>query len=275
MRPQGRGEVQIEAHLTDRDIRILEDLERFRLLTTRQLQRLHFPATPLGSHTSASAATRGTTRVLTRLEALGAVTRLARRIGGIKHGSALTIWQLGANGDRFLRSRRGDRSRKRYEEPGLTFTAHMLAVADIAVTLIEQANGGRYELFELETEPACWRTFTASGATVNTLKPDLLAVTADLSTETHSFIEVDLGTEHLPAVLRKCRTYQRYHATGVEETTRGLFPAVVWIVPDTARATKLRTAITAERDLDGSLFWVVTPDAMQRQLAPDGPSITT
>lgn len=151
----------------------------------------------------------------------------------------------------------------------------MLAVADVAVTLIEHANGGRYELLELETEPTCWRTFTVSGATVIALKPDLLAVTADLSTETHSFIEVDLGTEHLPAVLRKCRTYQRYHATGIEDTTRGLFPAIVWIVPDAERATKLRTAITAERDLNDSLFWVVTPDAMLRQLAPYGPGITT
>lgn len=275
MSTQGGSAVQIETHLTDRDIRILEDLERFRLLTTRQLQRLHFPARPLGPHTSAAAATRGTTRVLTRLEALGAITRLARRIGGIKQGSALTIWQLGPTGDRFLRSRRGDRIRKRYDEPGLTFTAHMLAVADVAVSVIEQANAGRYELLELETEPACWRTFTGSGATVITLKPDLLAVTADPATETHSFIEVDLGTEHLPAVLRKCRTYQRYHATGVEETTRGLFPAVVWIVPDSERAMKLRAAIAAERDLDDSLVWLVTPDAMLRQLAPYGASITT
>ncbi|PPG15131.1 hypothetical protein C5D36_10250 [Rathayibacter sp. AY1C6] len=104
MTPEGRGAVQLESHLTDRDVRVLEDLERFRLLTTRQLQRLHFPAKPLGPHTSTSAATRGTTRVLTRLEALGAITRLARRIGGIKHGSALTIWQLGPHGGRFLRS---------------------------------------------------------------------------------------------------------------------------------------------------------------------------
>lgn len=274
MKPQA-GTRSLEGHLTERDGRILEDLERFRLLTTRQLQRLHFPARPLGTHTTASSATRGMTRVLTRLEALGAITRLARRIGGIKHGSAVTIWQLGAAGDRYLRTLRGDHSRKRYEEPGLAFTAHMLAVADLAVTLIEQANAGHYELLELEGEPTCWRTFAGSGATVITLKPDILAVTADSTTETHSFIEVDLGTEHIPAVLRKCRTYQRYHATGSEQANRGLFPAVLWIVPDAKRAEKLRVAIAAERDLDDSLFWVVTPDAALRQLAPYGPGITT
>lgn len=51
--------LDLEEHLTERDVRILEDLERFRLLTTRQLQRLHFPAAPLGPHVTASGATRG------------------------------------------------------------------------------------------------------------------------------------------------------------------------------------------------------------------------
>lgn len=38
--------LDLEEHLTERDVRILEDLERFRLLTTRQLQRLHFRRHP-------------------------------------------------------------------------------------------------------------------------------------------------------------------------------------------------------------------------------------
>lgn len=267
----------LDGHLTDRDIRILNDLERFRLLTTRQLQRLHFPATPLGPHTTVQSATRGTTRVLGRLETLGAIARLARRIGGIKHGSALTIWQLGAAGDRFLRGRRGEPVRRRYEEPGLPFTEHLLAVADIATTLIEQANAGRFELLELDAEPGCWRTFTGTdtGTAIITLKPDLLVVTADDTTETHSFIEVDRGTEHLPAVLRKCRTYQRYQRTGNEQQSRGLFPAVVWIVPDWRRAKTLKQAIHDNRDLDSELFWIITPDGALRQLAPYGASTTT
>lgn len=267
----------LDLHLTDRDIRILKDLEQFRLLTTRQLQRLHFPARPLGPHTTAQSATRGTTRVLGRLEALGAITRLNRRIGGIKHGSALTIWQLGAAGDRFLRTRRGDAVRRRYEEPGLSFTEHLLAVANVAIALIEQANAGRFELLELDAEPACWRTFTSTntGTTVVTLKPDLLVVTADDKTETHSFVEVDRGTEHLPAVLRKCRTYQRYQGTGSEQEYRGLFPAVVWIVPDWRRAKTLKQAIHDNADLDTELFWIITPDGTLPQLAPYIASLTT
>ena len=109
MKPKSASALQ--GHLTDRDIALLLDVERFRLLTTRQIQRLHFPSAPLGPHISMSSATRTTTRVLGRLEEHGAIGRLQRRIGGIKHGSSLTIWQLGPAGDRFLRARRGDPER--------------------------------------------------------------------------------------------------------------------------------------------------------------------
>ncbi len=271
MRPTSSG---LDGHLTDRDVRILEDLERFRLLTTRHLQRLHFPAAPLGTHLTISSATRGTTRVLGRLEQRGAITRLDRRIGGIKHGSALTIWQLGPAGDRYLRARRGDPIRRRYDEPGLVFVEHQLAVADLAVSVIEQAGAGRFDLLELELEPACWRSFAGTANTGVTLKPDLLIVTADSATETHSFVEVDRGTEHLPAVLRKCRTYQRYADTGTEQATRGLFPAVIWIVPDAVRAGKIRAAITADRALQTGLFWIVIPEQALHHLAPYGASTT-
>ncbi|WP_232331492.1 replication-relaxation family protein [Agromyces laixinhei] len=263
--------LDLEEHLTERDVRVLEDLERFRLLTTRQLQRLHFPAEPLGPHVTVSGATRGTTRVLNRLETRGAITRLARRIGGIKHGSAVTIWQLGPAGDRYLRARRGEPRRRRYDEPGLTFVAHTLAVADIAVSLLEQAHADRFELLELELEPASWRSFNGSGASVITLKPDLLVVTADARTETHSFIEVDRATEHLPAVLRKCQTYQRHQRTGIEQQTRDLYPAVVWIVPGIDRAQKIREAIAADRGLDPGLLTIITGEQTLATLAPYGP----
>lgn len=257
-------------HLTDRDIRILEDLEQYRLLTTRQIQRLHLPAKPFGEHATASAATRGTTRILTRLEGLKAVARLERRIGGQEHGSALTIWQLGHAGERYLRLRRGDPNRTQYLEPGRPFASHTLAVGDIAVALREHASAGRFDLITLEPEPRCWRPFTTGSGSV-TLKPDLFVVTADPTTETHSFVEVDLGTEHLPAILRKCRTYQRYTRTGSEQAESGLFPAVVWLVPTTKRAQMLQDGIHAARDLDTSLFWITTTDQALTHLAPYPP----
>ncbi|WP_448712230.1 replication-relaxation family protein [Microbacterium profundi] len=139
---------------------------------------------------------------------------------------------------------------------------------------MEQATAGRFDLLELDLEPACWRIFTGTANTVVTLKPDLLVVTANTTTETHSFVEVDRGTEHLPAVLRKCRIYQRYADTGTEQANRGLFPAVVWIVPDAVRAAKIRAAIAADKALRADLFWTVTPEQALHHLAPYGASTT-
>jgi hypothetical protein len=265
---------ELEQLLSDRDIAILESLERFRFLTTRQVQRQHLPAEHLGPHRSQVGATRSAVRILHRLEAHGLVTRLARRIGGAKHGSAVIVWQLGAAGDRLLRARRGESQRRRYIEPGHAFLAHTLEVAELATTLLERSRIGEFDLLELEAEPTCWRSFGGRGGTTVTLRPDLLVVTADESTETHSFVEVDRATEHLPAVIRKCQTYQRHWEDGHEEATRGLYPAVVWIVPTELRADKLRHAIAQERTLRGDLFFVITAREALQQLAPPSPPET-
>ena len=265
---------QLEQHLTPRDVALLHDLERFRLLRSDHIQRLHFGVAPLGSHATQLAATRATNRVLTRIEALSVIHRLGRRIGGPQYGSSATTWQLAPAGERFLRALRGDPDRRKFSEPGSAFVSHTLAIADTAVEVIERARLGRYEVLELQTEPWCWRTFqTGSGAL--TLKPDLLLVTADDETETHSFIEVDRGTEHLPAIRRKCDLYQRYYRDGSEERTRGLFPAVVWVVPGQPRAAAIRQAIAADTTVDPDLFTVVTTDAALTALAPYEPTSTT
>ena len=278
---------QIAELLTERDTRILEDLERFRLLNTRLIQRLHFPANAdqarttdmhateshgtvsygTESHATVSAATRGTTRVLGRLESHGFISRLERRIGGIKHGSAGTVWQLAAAGERYLRARRGNADRRRFTEPSTTFLAHTLEIAGLATRLIEDARLGHFELLELEPEPECWRDFTGTSGGVLTLKPDLFVVTADTEFETHSFVEIDRGTEHIPAILRKCLAYQQYWQTGSEQHTRNLFPAVVWITT-AGRVETLRAAIRGAPELTLDLFHIVTIESALSLLAP-------
>lgn len=256
--------------LTDRDLLILKDLEQFRLLSTRQLQRLRFT-----SHSSISSATRTTIRVLGRLERHGLITRLTRRVGGSLRGSAGTVWQLASTGERLLRFMAGDPARRRYVEPSNQFTAHTLAVADYAISLIETDRLGTTELLELQTEPDCWREHVTASGPREWIKPDLYAVTADASFETHSFIEIDLGTEHLPAVLRKCAVYRRHFASGSEQTTTGVFPAVVWITTTSARADKIRAAIHSDPTLTSSLFHATTPSEAGAIVAPTSSSTIT
>lgn len=250
--------------LTERDLLILKDLEQFRLLTTRQLQRLRFTR-----HTSISSATRTTVRVLDRIENHGLITRLPRRIGGAVRGSAANIWQLTSTGERLLRRLSGAENRRRYVEPSAQFTAHTLAIADTAIEVIEAAENGQLELLELQTEPDCWRTFTGKAGQPSWLRPDLYLVTADRDYESHWFIEIDRGTEHLPAVLRKCETYHRYWQTGTEQAIHDVFPAVLWIVPDDHRATKLRDGIRDHPTLPAELFQITTTEGAMHVIAPE------
>ncbi|WP_166786118.1 replication-relaxation family protein [Cryobacterium lyxosi] len=255
--------------LTVRDLALLQDIEQFRLLSTRQIQRLHFGV----GHATISAATRGTVRVLGRLEERGFLVRLKRRIGGIKHGSSGNVWQLSATGERLLRALRGDGARRRFVEPGAPFTDHTLEVADLAVRLREAARDRRFDLLELDAEPECWRGFTASHGGPLWLKPDLYVVTANAVVEEHAFVEVDRGTEHMPAILRKCAVYLRYFQTGNEQHRQGVFPAIVWVVPSEQRAAKLRTSIRGDPALTATLFRVTSTQNAVAMLTPrDGSS---
>ncbi len=250
--------------LTDRDLALLQDIEQLRLLSTRQIQRLHFGI----GHATISAATRGTVRVLGRLEGRGFLVRLERRIGGIKHGSSGNVWQLSATGERLLRALRGDGARRRFVEPGAPFTNHTLEVADLAVRLREATRDRRLDLLELDTEPECWREFTASHGGPLWLKPDLYVVTANAAVEEHAFVEVDRGTEHMPAILRKCAIYQRYFQTGNEQHRHGIFPAIVWVVPNEQRSTKLRASIRDDPTLTDTLFRVTSAQNAVVMLTP-------
>jgi len=241
--------------LSDRDLAILRALQAHRLLTTRLLQRLHFAQ----GHATQAAATRATTRVMNRLQQRGLVTKIRQRIGGVRQGSAGMAFHLGPAGESLLRSLDGG-TRRRYVEPSMAFSTHTLAVAELAVRLSEATTVGRFEITRMETEPACWRSFLGRHGVREWLKPDLHAVTASGDYEDEWFIEADLATEHIPTIVRKAQVYQRYAATGAHQADHEVFPAVVWVVPDTARRTAIETALAASPELSPELFRVVTVD---------------
>jgi hypothetical protein len=230
--------------LSDRDLRILHDLEEFRLLTTRQI----------------SAATRACTRVMGRLKGHGLVSTLNRRIGGVRQGSAGLTWQLAATGERYLRSLRGDPKRRRYSEPSTEFVDHTLLVAELAVRLRETTRAQPdWDITHLVAERRAWRAFSGQYGAKEWLRPDLHAVTTDPDYEQHWFIEADRGREHGPQLLRKCQTYFRYMRTGAYQATHEVFPTVLWVVPDFKRVREL-DHIVMEANLPRQLFRFRTVD---------------
>ncbi|MET7483244.1 replication-relaxation family protein [Streptomyces sp. NPDC005538] len=257
--------------LSERDLSILESLRVHRALTTILIRRLHFPieSEPRDenngkSHATEMAAAVATIRVLTRLESHHLITRLQRRIGGVRAGSTGIVWQLGPSGERLLRAQHGDPARRRYSEPSPSFIAHTLAAASLAISVQELSRQGKLELLRLEAEPECWRTFLSAHGTRQWLKPDLFAITAYGDYEHHWFVEADNATEHAPVIVRKSLQYQQYANAGIHQQEHGLFPSVVWVVPNSKRQDAIRSALANESQLrnlvQAGLFHVVTTD---------------
>jgi hypothetical protein len=251
----GRRLAVIQRELSARDRDILTSLDRHRFLTTRQLQVLHFH-----DHVTSEAAARICRRVLARLDQLEVIEHLERRVGGVRAGSGSYVWRVGLLGDRLLRQVRGEGARARRKEPSARHLDHCLAVADCHLALLTAARTGHLELLTFATEPDCWRSYLGVSGAREVLKPDLYAVTATGEYEDHWFIEVDRATESLPTLMRKCAQYERYRRIGREQAEAGVFPLVVWVVPDDTRAAKLQAAVQAARGLDLAVFRVTTTE---------------
>jgi hypothetical protein len=62
----------------------------------------------------------------------------------------------------------------------------------------------------------------------------------------------------LPTVRSKALRYHEYFRTGTEQTARGVFPRVLWIVPDGDRAEAVRETLTQLPAAALRLFVVAT-----------------
>jgi hypothetical protein len=238
--------------LSERDHLIISDVARFRLLTTRQIEQWHFPATENGSQISAARRTR---RVLQRLVAERYLAVLDRRVGGIRAGSAGQTFALDVHGQQLL-AREG--RRRAPTTPGARFVDHTLAIAEVVVGLVEQARDRpELELLTAQPEPESWRTFTVQGART-VLKPDLFVAVAVGEYEYLSACEIDRATEALPTIRAKCDQYYRCFRTGQEQERSGAFPQVVWICPHERRANQLRQLCERLPQEAGQLFAVAT-----------------
>lgn len=245
---------EVATRLSDRDREILAAAQRYRYLLTGQIQRLYFTGS-----TTPTAAHRAATRALRRLKELGLLDHLTRRIGGVRAGSGGLVWHLTHAGERLLYLENHTLTpTKRFSEPSPYFLAHTLAVADIAIQLTELCRGQHtLKLTTLQPEPECWRTFSEYGA-IQSLKPDLFAITVSGQYEDRWFIEVDLDTESPNKIIDKCERYHKYYRSGLEQRESGVFPLTVWIVPGAERKEKLITHIRKAFDKQPRLFAVIT-----------------
>ncbi|AGB22136.1 hypothetical protein Mycsm_01743 [Mycobacterium sp. JS623] len=254
--------------LNERDFAILRSVDEHQFLTVRQVEVLHF-----ANHAPVSGS-RIARRTMARLRDHRLLGTLKRRVGGVRAGSAGLVHYLDDVGNQLLH---GGRTRRVYG-PSARFVSHRLAIADSHVSLIEADRYGQLELVACAVEPASWRRFTGIGAARQILKADLYVETA---TATDSelvhpwFVEIDLGTESIPTLIKKCRDYETYRRTGIEQEQGG-FPLVVWSMthpdPRTAerRRLDLHKAIERDRTLPAALFRIVAPNQLNALLQKGG-----
>lgn len=231
--PRGRA-WRVRSELYERDLAVLRSLYHLRLLSPRHLQRLHVV------DGAVSARTRRAQLLLKRLHDLGLVVRLSRVVGGVRAGSAGYIYGLSGLGQAVLdvNSPYGRRRRRTWETKPY-FQDHMLAVAELYVGLAEVERRSNAELLTFDGEPRCWRHFTGSGGELVVLKPDAYVRVGIGDLERSAFIEVELSPKSDPTIRQRCQRYIAYWRSATEQRRRGVFPIVLWLVPDEQRYCQL------------------------------------
>ena len=99
-----------------------------------------------------------------------------------------------------------------------------------------------------------------------TLKPDAYLELVSREYEDHYFIELDRSTESLTRIVNTCKKYIEYYRSGVEQRQHGVFPFVLWIVPDDKRKPAISKAIQTELYNFWELFTVITLDDYQNYI---------
>lgn len=266
LRPSGRRfPLPPSLELSQRDLEALAVAACFRIVSGAQLRELLWPE---GSpETRARLARRG----LARLVKLEVLSPLARRIGGVRGGSAGTTYSLGRTGQRLLAGFTNQRVRAVYT-PGERHLAHTLAVAGLYVDLVAMHRQGVTELLAFDPEPACWRTYESAYGARETLKPDAYAKLGIGAYEHSWFIEADLASEAPATIATKARRYLDCFHTGTVQRAEGVFPRTAWIAPDRERANIIAEALDRLPTEARPLFSVTTFQSATTLLSAGGAS---
>ena len=249
----GRDRVErTAAELSDRDWLVLADLRRVRLLTTQQIERLHF------RDGSPRTQARRCRRTLQRLTDLGVLHRFARRVGGVRAGSAGATFGLATLGQRLTHSAgpAGGVRQRRPWEPSAYFFSHVLAVSELYVQLREADRTGAIDVIGFDAEPACWRRQRGRSGAALVVKPDAYVRVGVGDFEEYRFVEIDRSTESLSVIARKAEIYVDYWRSGDEQRRAGVFPQVLFLVQDEQRAEAVIKALARQPAEYWQLFQV-------------------
>jgi Replication-relaxation len=223
----------LDERLSARDWRVIMEVNRLRVVSGEQLERLCFSALHAGRSRTVTRS-----RVLARLVRWRVLVPVGRRVGGSGRGSTGQAFALDVAGRRLLMRRglaQAEHGRvRRPGTPGERSLRHLLAVSQLSVDLVEQTRQGGQNACTFTAEPGSWWPNGRHGW----LKPDAHVVLEREGARDHWWVEVDLATESLPTVRGKIQAYLDFQARG----ERGLDDVMPWVLIATV-TRKRRDAI--------------------------------
>ena len=238
--------------------RLLALVAAHRFATTTQLARL----TAL-EYASSASALRQTQRHLANLAQQRLLTSLERRVGGWQGGSAVTIWAATTRGQRLVAAEGEEVPRRqRPREVSTTFLDHLLAITEVRTSIEEAVRQEADTEAVVVLEPECWRTALSPSGQVQVLRPDLAVTITSPAYEDRYLVEVDRATENPGRVIATCWRYQEHQAASSQAGDGGVFPLVVWLVPNDRRRHRLERVIAHSTGLLRDLFRVIRLDQL-------------
>lgn len=244
----------LDERLSERDWQVIEAVNRLRVVSGQQLERLCF------SNLQGRSRTVTRSRVLARLVRARVLVALARRIGGSGRGSSGSVFAVDTAGRRLLMHRQLATVQpvrvRRPGTPGERGLRHMLAVSEVAVELAELIRVDPAGQCEFTAEPGSWWPDGRGGR----LKPDAHTLLQRPGVRDHWWLEVDLATESLPTIRSKVRAYIDF------QTRDGHGPddLMPWILIATINAKRRAAIQTTLRQMalpDGLVTVVELQDA--------------
>lgn len=220
------------ALLSEREERTLVLIARFRFLTSIQLQSFLFE----GSRTTPQSQAVLARKTLRSLANSKLIQRLPRPLGGSGGGSSPHAYCLAPKGARVMAAD-GSHLPKRKVPQGTFWLRHALATADFALGLQRAAQAPGQQLVEWSCD---WEIEQRMEAT--RLVPDAFFVYQAHGLELHAFVEIDLGSVNSKAFATKIGRYLDLFTSGTWEGRLSVWPTVLTLTPDAARARLLRRA---------------------------------
>jgi hypothetical protein len=242
---------QLAERLSPRDWSIISTINRLRLVSSSQLERLHFHKLTGRSRS----VKRG--QVLKRLADAGVLMELPRRVGTTYRGSEEQRYALDSAGQQLARLRAiqdpSGVNVRRPRTPGERFVSHTLAVSELYVELVEAARSCSFSVKRFQAEADAYWPDGLGGW----IKPDAFVWLERPMLAHYWWYEADRATESLPVVRRKLLTYLDF----VNRGQRGPDDVMPWVlvgVPDDRRREAVQALADELPEPANALFRVTT-----------------